>query len=43
MIDLAYTVQFAGAIEYIDSISAEGYPLHNCPDMTLNNMMVRLL
>ena len=32
-----------GVAEYTDCISAEGYDLPNeCPDMTLNNLMVKL-
>ena len=36
--------QLAGAVEYTDCTSAEGVkPLlpNECPDMTLNNLMVR--
>ena len=36
--------QSAEAVEYTVCISAEGYdsPLHECPVMTLNNLMVKL-
>ena len=42
----AYLIVFAqsaGAAEYTDCISAEGLGSSNeCPDMTLNNLMVKL-
>ena len=33
--------QSAGAVEYTDCFSAEGYPPTSVLDMTLNNLMVK--
>ena len=35
-------VQSAGAVEYTDSTSEEGWPPTKCPDMTLDNLIVML-